>query len=103
MAIDLEVGLDAITASIPVDEPCKCVHCLHTITHEMTHRSNLKYRSILIQLIQRGCTLRGWAMSNGYPISTVYASAKGARSGVRSIQIRRELESFVNQGITHAN
>ena len=62
----------------------------------MSKNANKNYRRIRSQLIHRGLTLRRWAEMRAYPASTVYDAARGTRSGVTAVRIRRELEEYIN-------
>lgn len=45
-------------------------------------------------MILKGFTLRSWALKKKYPVTTVYASARGERAGIIAVKISRELEEF---------
>ena len=66
----------------------------------MSENATRKYRRLRINLIERGFTIRSWAQSRGYKPSTVYDAAKGARMGIKSVKICRELEEFSNAQLT---
>ena len=48
-------------------------------------------------LIERGITLRGFALRHGYSVPTVYMAARGQRAGVVSVKILTHLEAFLNE------
>lgn len=54
------------------------------------------YKSIRIGLIEKGTNFWRWAAQKEYPYTTVISAAKGERSGIVSVKIKRELEEFVN-------
>lgn len=60
----------------------------------MHKNSNDKYRRLRVKLLNRGTNLRQWAALHGYPVTTVYDAARGARAGVKSVKIARELEEY---------
>jgi hypothetical protein len=53
-----------------------------------------KYKGLRVALIAKGTTLKRWAESRDYPLSTVYDAAKGNRGGIKAVKILRELEAF---------
>ena len=55
-----------------------------------------KYRQLRNRLLDRGYTLRSWALHHDYKPTTVYAAARGSRNGIKTRQIRRELESSID-------
>ncbi len=62
----------------------------------MKKKSNNEYAGLRSALISRGVTLRGFALAHGYPVATVYASARGTRSGVISTKILNHLRKTIN-------
>lgn len=56
-----------------------------------THEAYLDLR---IRMIQRGFTLRSFAMSNGYPVPSVYMAARGLRAGIKSVKILNHLKQI---------
>lgn len=52
------------------------------------------YRKLRSKLIERGWTLRKFAIERGYPPATVYCAAAKTRAGVSSVKILRELEAI---------
>lgn len=52
------------------------------------------YDQLRAALIRRGYSLRSWAATAGYPVTTVYGAARGERSGIKAVKIRTELEEF---------
>lgn len=52
------------------------------------------YPDIRARLIQRGYTLRSFALAFGYSIPTTYCAARGTRAGVQTTRIRNHLLKF---------
>lgn len=60
----------------------------------MSAKVNNNYRELRARLIEKGNTLSSWARAHGYPLTTVYGAARGQRSGVKAIRIRKQLEQL---------
>ncbi len=58
----------------------------------MTAEVKPNYPAIRRALIERGFSVRSWALSKGHSPSTVYDAAKGNRNGVVATRIRRQLQ-----------
>lgn len=63
----------------------------------MAQIARAKYNQIKSRLIERGVTLRSWALQHHFPVGSVYNAAKGLRRGVRATRIRKQLERFLNE------
>jgi hypothetical protein len=61
----------------------------------MNRKRKSKEQVIRIGMIEKGTNLRLWAQAMGYPESTVYAAARGARAGIKSVKIQKELTEYV--------
>jgi len=57
-------------------------------------KTERRYQSLRGRLIQRGYTLRSFALAHHYSVPTVYLAARGLRAGVESIKIRKHLEEM---------
>lgn len=66
-------------------------------SNKSSDNSSSRYQELRWRLLRRGFSLRGWALKQGYPVTTVYSAARGERIGVRSMRIARELEAFIEQ------
>jgi len=53
-----------------------------------------QYAELRARLIQRGFTLRSFAMQHGYSIPTVYHAARGLRCGIISTRIINHLNQI---------
>lgn len=60
----------------------------------MNGKARTKYPNLRARLIERGTTLRRFAMENGLPVRSVYSAARGDRAGVKSVYILKKLEDF---------
>jgi hypothetical protein len=59
-------------------------------------KASLDYPALRARLIERGITLRGFALEHGYKIPTVYNAARKQRRGVKSVMILRQLEALAH-------
>ncbi len=55
-----------------------------------------KYQTLRSRLLDRGFTLRKFALKRGYNVQTVYDAARGDRNGIISKRIRKELEGIIH-------
>lgn len=62
--------------------------------NKTTRTKSFTYETLRARLIERGQTLRGFALKHGYSAQTVYDAAKHRRNGVKSKQIQRQLEAL---------
>lgn len=62
--------------------------------HDPRKKQARRYHRIRSRLVARGLTLNRWAVENGYRPTTVYAAARGVRTGALSEQIVQELEAL---------
>lgn len=63
----------------------------------MTPESKQKneYTRTRAALIHAGHTLRSWARSHGFPVSSVYSAVQRRRHGPKAHAIRRSLATFI--------
>jgi hypothetical protein len=64
----------------------------YSVLLRMTRNVNLNYSMLRARIVSHGTTLSRWARKKGYPATTVYGAAKGERSGIKAVRIRRQLE-----------
>jgi hypothetical protein len=64
------------------------------MSNRTTRTKNYSYETLRARLVERGHTLRAFALEKRYPLQTVYSAAKRQRHGVKSKRIRRELEAL---------
>lgn len=63
--------------------------------HDMSRKTNKKYRDLRIALYKRGMSIRQFAMANELPLRTVYGAARGERCGVKSVLILKKIADFI--------
>lgn len=67
----------------------------------MSQKSRTKspgqYRALRVALLERGFTLRSFALTHGYSVPTTYMAANGSRSGIITTRIRKHLEKLANE------
>jgi hypothetical protein len=61
----------------------------------MKRNARKDYAGIRGQLIERGFTIRAWALAESFPVGTVYNSLRGLRHGPRAVAIRAKLAAFL--------
>ena len=71
---------------------CVTLRNFYSDLRNMSQKVNIKYRDLRGRMLHQGTNPLRWAKDNGYPQSTVYDAAKGKRSGIKAIKIRKELE-----------
>ena len=67
----------------------------YTLMSTTSRNKTSRYQKLRASLIQRGITLRGFALQHGYCVPTVYMAARGQRAGVESVKIINHLNEVL--------
>jgi hypothetical protein len=58
-------------------------------------KARAHYLQLRLRLLERGHSLRSFALAHGYNPQTVYCAARGTRAGKEATKIRKHLEQFL--------
>ena len=67
------------------------------MSQKSINKLRFEYPALRARLIERGLTLRSFALTHGYSIPTTYMAARGDRRGIIATRIRKHLEKICHE------